>query len=175
MSEALRKLIGETQSRFQAEPESAVMAFESDFAPAGGPALGGGAAGAPAGGGRAGGARRRRCRAQPGRADPRGARHLPGDHLPGVCHGARHPARQRRGQAHRHDRPQGVLRGRRQVRPGYQRISGTVQLQSSASDDGAREAARGGQRPLPGARHHHQPGAGELDLQVERSPTLAAE
>jgi putative redox protein len=30
MSEALRQLIGETQSRFQAEPESAVVTFESD-------------------------------------------------------------------------------------------------------------------------------------------------
>ena len=30
MSEALRQLIGETQSRFQADPESAVMTFESD-------------------------------------------------------------------------------------------------------------------------------------------------
>lgn len=29
MNEALRQLIGETQSRFQAEPESAVMTFES--------------------------------------------------------------------------------------------------------------------------------------------------
>jgi putative redox protein len=30
MSEALRQLIGETQSKFQAEPESAVVTFESD-------------------------------------------------------------------------------------------------------------------------------------------------
>jgi hypothetical protein len=160
MSETLRQLIVETQSKFKAEPESAVATFESHSALQEGlrsevgmrehklvvdepPELGG-----------------RRCRTQSGRAGSGGAWHLSGDHLPRLRHSARHSARAGLGQPHRHDRPQGVLRrrghGAARLPQGQRNSAAGIDRERRAAGDVAKHS----QCTLPGARHHPESGAG---------------
>ena len=61
------------------------------------------------------------------------------------------------------------------VRPGYQRISGTVRLQSSASDEELEKLRAAVNAHCPVLDIIANPVPVELDLQLERSPAIAAE
>ena len=67
------------------------------------------------------------------------------------------------------------------VRPGYQKLRGTVRVVSSADEETLANAPAGGQRTLPGARHRLQSGAGgahageDARAQAPRPPNRARE
>jgi uncharacterized OsmC-like protein len=175
MSEALRQLIGETQSRFQAEPASAVMDFASESClqeglrseavmrahrvvvdePA---ALGGGDAGpnpvelilAALG----------TCQEITYRAYAT-ALGIPLDKVAVKLIGTIDL--------------KGFFAVDDAVRPGYQRISGTVHLQSSASEEDLQKLRAAVNAHCPVLDIITKPVPVELDLQLERSPTVAAE
>jgi uncharacterized OsmC-like protein len=175
MSEALRQLIGETQSRFQAEPESAVMTFESDSRLQEGlrseaalrdhrlvvdepPALGGTDAGpnpvelvlAALG----------TCQEITYRAYAT-ALGIPLESVAVKLAGTIDL--------------KGFFAVGDGVRPGYQRISGTVRLQSSASDEELEKLRAAVNAHCPVLDIIANPVPVELDLQLERSPAIAAE
>ena len=175
MSEALRQLIGETQSRFQAEPESAVMAFESASRLQEGlrseaalrqhrlvvdepEALGGADAGpnpvelilAALG----------TCQEITYRAYAT-ALGIPLDNVAVKLTGTIDL--------------KGFFAVDERVRPGYQRISGTVQLQSSASEAELEQLRLAVNAHCPVLDIIANPVPVQLDLQVLRSPMLAAE
>ena len=175
MSEALRQLIGDTQSRFQAEPESAVMTFESDSRLQEGlrseamlrqhrltvdepEALGGGDAGpnpvelilAALG----------TCQEITYRAYAT-ALGIPVDKVAVKLTGTIDL--------------KGFFAVDDAVRPGYQRISGTVQLHSSASEAELEKLRAAVNAHCPVLDIITNPVPIELDLQIERSPGLAAE
>jgi len=175
MSEALRQLIGETQGRFRAEPSSAVMTFESDSClqeglrsealmrehkvvvdePA---ALGGGDAGpnpvelilAALG----------TCQEITYRAYAT-ALGIPLDGVAVKLTGTIDL--------------KGFFAVDDRVRPGYQRISGTVRLQSSASEAELQTLRAAVNAHCPVLDILTNPVPVELDLQLERSPAVAAE
>jgi uncharacterized OsmC-like protein len=175
MSEALRQLIGETQSKFQAEPSSAVVTFESTSRlqeglrseavmrehrlvvdePA---ALGGSDAGpnpvelilAALG----------TCQEITYRAYAT-ALGIPLDEVAVKLTGTIDL--------------KGFFAVDDSVRPGYQRISGTVRLQSSASEAELQTLRAAVNAHCPVLDILTNPVPVELDLQLERSPAVAAE
>jgi uncharacterized OsmC-like protein len=175
MSEALRQLIGETQSKFQAEPSSAVVTFESASRlqeglrseavmrehrlvvdePA---ALGGSDAGpnpvelilAALG----------TCQEITYRAYAT-ALGIPLDQVAVKLTGTIDL--------------KGFFAVDDSVRPGYQRISGTVRLRSSASEAELQTLRAAVNAHCPVLDILTNPVPVELDLQLERSPAVAAE
>jgi uncharacterized OsmC-like protein len=175
MSEALRQLIEETQSKFRADPESAVMDFESDSRLQEGlrseaalrahrlvvdepEALGGGDAGpnpvelvlAALG----------TCQEITYRAYAT-ALGIKLDNVAVKLTGTIDL--------------KGFFAVDDAVRPGYQRISGTVQLQSSASDEELEKLRAVVNAHCPVLDILTNPVPVHLDLQLDRSPALAAE
>ena len=175
MSEALRQLIGETQSRFQSEPESAVMTFESGSRLREGlrseaamrahklvvdepEALGGTDAGpnpvelilAALG----------TCQEITYRAYAT-ALGIPLNQVAVKLTGTIDL--------------KGFFAVDDAVRPGYQRISGTVHLQSSASDEELRKLRDIVNAHCPVLDIITNPVPVHLDLQLERTPAVAAE
>lgn len=175
MSEALRQVIGETQSRFQAEPASAVVTFESQSCLQEGLrseavmrahrlvvdeplALGGGDAGpnpvelilAALG----------TCQEITYRAYAT-ALGIPLDQVAVRLTGTIDL--------------KGFFAVDDQVRPGYQRISGTVQLRSSASAAEIETLRAAVNAHCPVLDIISNPVPVELVLQLERSPAVAAE
>jgi putative redox protein len=175
MSEALRQLIGETQSKFQAEPESAVVTFESDSRLQEGlrsevamrehrlvvdepQALGGSDAGpnpvelilAALG----------TCQEITYRAYAT-ALGIPLDHVAVKLVGEIDL--------------KGFFAVDDAVRPGYRRISGTVQLRSSASDEELEKLRAAVNAHCPVLDIITNPVPVALDLRIERGPALAAE
>ena len=175
MSEALRQLIGETQSRFRAEPESAVMDFESDSRLQEGlrseaalrahrlvvdepPALGGSDAGpnpvelilAALG----------TCQEITYRAYATAL----GIPLEGVAVKLTGTIDLK-----------GFFAVGDGVRPGYQRITGTVKLQSSASEAELEKLRAAVNAHCPVLDIITNPVPVEIDLQLDRSPVIAAE
>jgi uncharacterized OsmC-like protein len=175
MNEALRQLIGETQSRFQADPESAVMTFESDSRLQDGlrseaamrdhrlvvdepQALGGTDAGpnpvelilAALG----------TCQEITYRAYAT-ALGIPLDSVAVKLTGTIDL--------------KGFFAVDDAVRPGYQRISGTVQLRSSASEAEIEKLRAAVNAHCPVLDIITKPVPVQLDLQLERSAPIAAE
>jgi uncharacterized OsmC-like protein len=175
MSKALRQLIGEIQSRFQAEPESAVVTFESESRLQDGlrseaalrehglvvdepEALGGTDAGpnpvelilAALG----------TCQEIPYRAYAT-ALGIPLDQVAVKLTGEIDL--------------KGFFAVDDAVRPGYRRISGTVQLQSSASDEELEKVRAAVNAHCPVLDIITNPVPVQLDLKLERSPAIAAE
>lgn len=175
MSEALRQLIGETQRRFQAEPASAVMAFGSESCLQEGlrseavmrdhkvvvdepEALGGSDAGpnpvelilAALG----------TCQEITYRAYAT-ALGIPLDKVAVKLTGTIDL--------------KGFLAVDDKVRPGYQRISGTVELHSSASEEQLETLRAAVNAHCPVLDIISNPVPVELDLRIERSPAVAAE